>query len=176
MGGRALHMTDLPLLLRPELPSDSAAIDKLHERAFGPGRFARTAYRLREGIPPSPGLCFTALVGTLIVGSIRLSPILAGGAPALLLGPLTVDPAFMERGIGRRLLEQSIEAARDGGHRLIFLVGDLPYYGRVGFARVPHGRFVLPGPVDPARFLVLDLDGTALEGLSGPVIPAPAAA
>jgi predicted N-acetyltransferase YhbS len=168
-------MTDLPLVIRPEVPADSAAIDKLHERAFGPGRFARTAYRLREGVMPAAGLTFTALVGTLIVGSIRLSPLLAGGRPALLLGPLTVDPAFMNRGIGLRLLERSIGAAREQGHKLIFLVGDEPYYGRVGFKRVAPGRFTLPGPVDPARFLMCDLSG-GTDDWSGPLIPAPATA
>ncbi len=169
-------MTDLPLVIRAELPADTAAIDKLHERAFGPGRFARTAYRLREGVPPAPGLSFTALVGTLIVGSIRLSPIVAGGVPALLLGPLTVDPAFMNRGIGRRLLERSIAAAKEHGHTLIFLVGDEPFYAKVGFCRVRAGRFTLPGPVDPARFLMLDLTGETPDDLGGPIIPAPFAA
>ncbi len=167
-------MTDLPLVIRPELPADTAAVDKLHERAFGPGRFARTAYRLREGVPAAPGLSFTALVGTLIVGSIRLSPILAGGRPALLLGPLTVDPAFMSRGIGMRLLERSISSAKEQGHTLIFLVGDEPYYARVGFKRVQDGRFSLPGPVDPARFLMLDLMGDLPAEAGGMLSPAPA--
>ena len=78
-------MTDIPLVIRHETAADADTIDRLHERAFGPGRFAKTAYRLREGIDPIAALSFTALVGTLIVGSIRLTPIRIGATPALLL-------------------------------------------------------------------------------------------
>lgn len=160
-------MTDLPLVLRHENSSDTHAIDRLHERAFGPGRYARTAYRLREGIPPILSLCFIAQVGTMLVGSIRINAIKAAGAPALILGPLTVEPAFSDRGIGSRLMEMAISKAREDGHTLIFLVGDLPYYSRFGFKPVPHGRLTMPGPVDPHRFLVLELVEGALGDLSG---------
>ncbi|MDJ1159333.1 N-acetyltransferase [Chelatococcus sp. SYSU_G07232] len=163
-------MTDLKLTIRRELPADSAAIERLHERAFGPGRFARTAFRLREGVDHVADLSFTALVGTLIVGSVRVAPIRAGSLPALVLGPLTVEPAFMDRGIGAALMRASIEAARAAGHKLILLVGDEPYYARFGFRPVPQGRLELPGPVDPRRFLYLELEAGALDGAKGPVL------
>src|SRR3954463_10689325 len=102
-------MTQLPLVIRPELPGDADPIERLHERAFGPGRFARTAFRLREGAATTPELCFTALVGTLLVGSIRLSPLVLGPEPGLLLGPLAVDPAFEGRGIGAALIARSLD-------------------------------------------------------------------
>ena len=160
-------MTDLPLVLRLEEPSDFAAIDRLHERAFGPGRFARTAYRLREGVPPIASLCFIAQVGTMLVGSVRLNTIKAGSSKALILGPLAVEPAFSDRGIGTRLMEMALDQARADGHELVFLVGDLPYYARFGFKIVPQGRVTMPGPVDPQRFLVLELQAGALEQVSG---------
>jgi predicted N-acetyltransferase YhbS len=163
-------MTDLPLVLRHEQVSDTHAIERLHERAFGPGRFARSAYRLREGIPPIPSLCFIAQVGTMLVGSIRLNAIKAAGASALILGPLTVEPAFSDRGIGSRLMDMAISQARADGHGLIFLVGDLPYYSRFGFKIVPPGRLTMPGPVDPQRFLVLELVDGAMGELSGALI------
>jgi len=162
-------MTALPLLIRPELPGDAEPIERLHERAFGPGRFARTAFRLREGAPPIPELSFTALVGTLLVGSVRVTPILAGGRPALMLGPLTVDPAFENRGIGAALMTRALEAARAAGHALVLLVGDEPYYARFGFKRIPPGMLTLPGPADPARFLANELVEGALEQARGPV-------
>ncbi|HEX8663558.1 MAG TPA: N-acetyltransferase [Beijerinckiaceae bacterium] len=164
-------MTQLPLVIRPELPGDAEPIERLHERAFGPGRFARTAFRLREGAPHIPELSFTALVGTLLVGSVRLTPVTAGQAPALVLGPLTVDPAFENRGIGRALIERALQAAREAGHRLVVLVGDEPYYARFGFRRVPAGQLAMPGPVDPARFLVLELAEGALAEAKGAVLP-----
>jgi len=161
-------MTDIPLVIRHETAADADTIDRLHERAFGPGRFAKTAYRLREGIDPIAALSFTALVGTLIVGSIRLTPIRIGATPALLLGPLTVEPAFSS--IGMSLIQKAADAARELGHRLVILVGDEPYYGRAGFKKVPRGRIELPGPVDPDRLLVLELVDGAFDGVTGMVL------
>jgi len=160
-------MTDLPLVLRLEEPSDLAAIDRLHERAFGPGRFARTAYRLREGVPPIASLCFIAQVGTMLVGSVRLYTIKEGSSKELIIGPLAVEPAISDRGIGSRLMEMALDQAKADGHQLVFLVGDLPYYARFGFKMVPQGRVTMPGPVDPQRFLALELQAGALEAVSG---------
>ena len=162
-------MTTLPLDFRHERPEDAPAIERLHARAFGPGRFARTAYRLREGTAALPDLCFTALVGTYLVGSVRISPVEAAGRPFLSLGPLTVDPSFSGRGIGAGLMKAGLDAARAEGHGLVVLVGDAPYYARFGFAPIPAGRLSLPGPVDPARFLWCALREGAAEGLSGVV-------
>ncbi len=169
-------MTDLSLLILPEQPDDGPAIEKLYERTFGPGRFARTAYRLRESNGHKPEFSFTARIGTLLVGSVRLTPIRIGDAPALLLGPLTIEPPFRSRGIGRALIEASMEAARKAGVKLVLLVGDEPYYGRMGFKRVPHKRVELPGPVDRDRVLVAELVPGAFEGVSGAVRPDYAAA
>ena len=162
-------MTDLSLTLSPLTPADMPAIEKLDERAFGPGRFALSAYRLREGVSPDPDLSFVAHVGTLLVGANRMTAIACGGKPALLLGPLTVDPAFRSRGIGEALMAKSMEAARNAGHKLVILVGDEPYYRRVGFKRAPQGRLTMPGPVDPARLLYCELTEGAFEGVAGAI-------
>jgi predicted N-acetyltransferase YhbS len=164
-------MTTLPLLIRREGHADAEAIERLHERAFGPGRFARTAFRLREGAGARPDLCFTAQVGTFLVGSVRLSPVVMGDAPGLMLGPVAVEPAFTSRGIGYQLIAASLEAAREAGDKRVILVGDEPYYARSGFSKVPPGRLVLPGPVDPQRLLWLELEPGAFEGVAGAVRP-----
>jgi len=103
-------MSDISLTILPETPDDAPAIDHLNARTFGPGRFAKTAYRIREEVTHIPELSFTARVGTLLVGSVRLSPILIGEARALLLGPLTVEPPFRDRGIGQALIARALEA------------------------------------------------------------------
>ncbi len=164
-------MTDLSLTIGPETAADADAIERLHERTFGPGRYAKTAYRIREGGPHALALSFTARIGTLLVGSVRLTPIRIGATPALLLGPLTVEPPFRDRGIGLALIERALAEARAQGHRLVALVGDEPYYARAGFKRVPKGRAVLPGPVDPDRLLVAELVAGAFEGVSGAIRP-----
>jgi predicted N-acetyltransferase YhbS len=164
-------MTDLAVTILPETPDDALAIEHLHERTYGPGRYARSAYRLREEIGHLLVLSFTARIGTLLVGSVRLTPIRIGDTPGLMLGPLTIEPPFRKRGIGRKLLERALAAAREHGHRLVFLVGDEPYYGKIGFKRVPKGRVTLPGPVDPARILVAELDEGAFESVFGAIWP-----
>jgi predicted N-acetyltransferase YhbS len=164
-------MTDLSLTILPETPDDAAAIERLHERTFGPGRVAKTAYRIREGIEHQPELSFTARIGTLLVGSVRLTPIRIGTAKALLLGPLTIEPPFRDRGIGQKLMARALAEAKARGHRLVVLVGDEPYYGRCGFKRIPRRQATMPGPVDPARLLVYELVEGAFAGVSGPIQP-----
>jgi len=164
-------MSDLSLTILPETPDDAIAIERLHERTFGPGRYAKTAYRIREGVTHDLNLSFTARVGTLLVGSVRLSPIRVGKTPALLLGPLTVEPPFRERGIGQALIERALKDAKAKGHRLVLLVGDEPYYAKAGFKRIPKGTATMPGPVDPARLLVAELKPGAFDGVSGRIRP-----
>ena len=164
-------MNEISLTIRPESKDDSEAIERLHERTFGPGRYAKTAYRLREEVEHSVDLSFTARIGTLLVGSIWLTPIRIGDSRALLLGPLTVEPAFRERGIGQALIARAHEDAAAKGHRLVILVGDEPYYAKSGFKAIPPGRLVMPGPVDPERLLVAELVAGAFDGVSGRVRP-----
>ena len=164
-------MNDLSLTILPESADDAQAIDRLHERTFGPGRYARTAYRIREGIAHRLDLSFTARIGTLMVGSVRLSPIRIGETSALLLGPLTVEPPFRDRGIGIGLIERALQEAKAKGHKLVVLVGDEPYYARCGFKRIPKGKVSMPGPVDPQRLLVAELAAGAFAGVSGPIRP-----
>ena len=164
-------MNDLSLTILQETADDAPAIEHLTARTFGPGRFAKTAYRIREEVEHIPELSFTARVGTLLVGSVRLSPILIGEAKALLLGPLTVEPPFRDRGIGQALIARSLEAAKASGHRLIVLVGDEPYYGKAGFKPIAKGRVSMTGPVDPARLLVAELAPGAFDGVAGAIRP-----
>ena len=168
-------MTSLSLVIRPEHPDDAPAIERLNARAFGPGRFARTAQRLREGAGHRVELSHTASVGGFLVGSVRLWPVQADGPAFLALGPLAVDPSFSGRGIGSALMQAALDAARAAGEGLVVLVGDAPFYRRFGFASVPAGALDLPGPVDPARFLRLELTegfsarvGGTVSALRGP--------
>jgi len=103
-------MSDLSLTILAETPGDEQAIERLHERTFGPGRYALSAYRLREHVDHLLDLSFTARIGTLMVGSVRQLPVCIGNTPALLLGPLTVEPPFRDRGVGRALLDRADHA------------------------------------------------------------------
>jgi predicted N-acetyltransferase YhbS len=164
-------MNDLSLTVLAETANDAQAIERLHDRTFGPGRYVLSAYRLREHVDHVLDLSFTAWIGTLLVGSVRQLPVLIGETKALLLGPLTVEPPFRGRGVGRALLERALKDAKAKGHRLVLLVGDEAYYSRAGFKAVPKGRAIMPGPVDYDRLLVAELVDGAFMGVSGPIRP-----
>jgi predicted N-acetyltransferase YhbS len=160
-------MTTSPFTYRLEETADEAAIETLHDLAMGPGRFARAAFRLREGVPHDPALSFVALRDGRLVGTVRLTPILIGSRPAMLLGPLAVLPEFKGQGAGKALVRMALERAKEMGHAVVLLVGDEPYYGPLGFERVGPGAIAMPAPVDPMRVLVAGLRPGALEGLAG---------
>ena len=164
-------MNDLSITIAPETENDAQAIERLLERTFGPGRFVLSAYRLREHVDHLLELSFTARIGTLLVGSVRQLPVCVGDTQALLLGPLTVEPPFRKRGIGEALLNRALAEAKARGHRLVLLIGDLAYYGRVGFKQVAKGRVTMPGPVDDSRLLVAELADGAFDGVSGAIRP-----
>ena len=165
-------MIAFTLKIRPETPELDAAIEALCAKAFGPGRFARTAFRLREGVAHEPDLSFVALMedalgNQSLAGSIRLTRISIGTKPALVLGPLVVEPQHKSMGIGRELMNRALFAAANRGDNLVILVGDEPYYGKFGFSAVPHGQITLPGPADPARTLYHELVDGALSHYCG---------
>ena len=153
--------------IREERTSDAAAIDALVEKSFGPGRYTKSAYRLREGVDPEPGLSYVAIEDGALRGSNRFWPVFVGNTPALLLGPLAVETERRGRGMGIQLMQKGIDEARAKGHRAVILVGDLPYYQRVGFVSVNRGRIRMPGPVDLSRVLGLSLAEGALDTLEG---------
>jgi predicted N-acetyltransferase YhbS len=155
--------------IRPAEPRDAPAISALNAHAMGPGRFARTAYRVREGATAafSP-FCRVALLDGRLVAAVRFTQVTIGGkGGALLLGPLAVHPAHANRGYGRGLVAEALEAARAAGVAVVVLVGDEPYYARLGFRRVPRGQIVLPGPVDADRVLAAELRPGALADYAG---------
>ncbi len=157
--------------IRLETDGDAEALSQLSAEAFGPGRFARSAYRVREGIPPVPGLSLVGWREDRLVGGIRFTAISIGEEKdAALLGPLVVDPAEKGKGFGRALVEEGLVRAKAERFSLVLLVGDMPYYGRFGFSPVRAGQITLPGPVDPARLLALELVSGALATANGQVM------
>ena len=143
--------------------------EALLDRAFGPKRRRKTSERLREGRIPAESLAFAAVNRTgKLIGTVRLWDIEAGTAgKALLLGPIAIDQRYRRRGLGSALMRHAIAAAQAQGSRAVLLVGDAPFYERFGFAKVEG--LALPGPVDPDRFLALELEPGALAGASGVV-------
>jgi predicted N-acetyltransferase YhbS len=165
--------------IESESPNDVPAREELLDRAMGKARLAKPSERLRAGRLPAEGLALVARNGDRLAGSVRLWHVAAGGRPALLLGPLAIDPALQGRGVGAGLIEVALARAALAGHRAVILVGDPEYYERFGFTRAPVGGLLMPGPIERRRFLGVELTKGALAGAEGLVIatgaPAPRA-
>jgi predicted N-acetyltransferase YhbS len=168
-----------PIACSETAPEDHDSVEHLLDLSFGSDRHSKTSYRLREGNAAVPGLSLVVRdPGVNLSGTISFWPLAIGEkqSPALLLGPLAVHPDRQNLGIGLRLMQEGLSRATAQGHALVLLVGDQPYYARVGFRKLPEGLIKLPGPVNPERFLYLELKPGALQGVSGLAhVPASAA-
>ena len=154
--------------IQPQGHHHAHLLDDLLDRTFGTDRHGKTVYRLREGIDDLEDLAFVALdPGGVLLASLRFWPIQVEGAPAILLGPLAVEPKLQGGGIGKSLVHHGLTEARRLGHRLCVVVGAPSYYGPYGFVGAVAAGLVLPGPVEPRRFQVLELEPGALEGVRG---------
>jgi predicted N-acetyltransferase YhbS len=152
----------------PERPDDHDLIEPLLDRTFGFDRHNKTVYRLRDGVPPESRLCFVAVAADGgLLANLRFWPIDIEGAPAILLGPLAVEPALQGLGIGRALVRHGLAFARQLGERICVVVGAPDYYRPYGFVNASGAGLILPGPVEPERFQVLELVPGALDGVSG---------
>jgi len=155
-------------------PHNAEAVETLLDLSFGLSRRTKTSYRLREGNEAIPGLSLIVRDDDVgLSGTISFWPLKIGetGVDAVLLGPLAVHPNRQNLGIGLALMREGIARAKRLGHRLMILVGDEPYYARVGFQKVPDNQLIMPGPVDPTRLLYLELVQGALDEAHGLVLP-----
>ena len=158
------------LQIQPESQDAAVAVEALYDRAFGPDRHTKTSYSFRHGVAPVASLSRVALEAGDLVGAIRYWPVWIGQeTPALLLGPLGIEPSRQGCGIGRRLMTETLAAARTEGHRIVLLVGDQRYYEpRGGFRPVAPFGITMDHEM-PHRLLGIDLVPGALAGTSGPV-------
>lgn len=160
-------MLPLDVLYVPESAEHDLAIEDINIEAFGPARFTRAAHKIREGGPHDRSLSFVAIRSGAVVASVRMTPVAAGQGRALLLGPLAVRHDNKNLGIGRKLLSLAVAKSAKAGHGAVVLVGDQPYYGPLGFARIPPGQVRMPWPVDPDRLLCHEILPGALARLQG---------
>lgn len=156
------------IMIREESFHDVEAREALLDACFGPARFQKTCERLREGRKAADGLSLVIEQNGEIVGTVRLWHICAGpNRPALMLGPLAIDPALQSLGLGGKLMRESLKRAADLGHKAVLLVGDAPYYERFGFSSQKTDALWLPGPYERNRFLALELEKESLDNARG---------
>jgi predicted N-acetyltransferase YhbS len=167
----ALTRNAAPFAIRAERASDVVAREALLDACFGANRYLRTCQRLRDGRAPAEGLSLSAAARGRLVGTVRLWHVTAGGKPALMLGPLAVEPSFRKLGVGAALMDHALAAAKARGHSAVILLGDAPYYARFGFSALKTGELSLPGPFERDRLLGLELSEGALDGAWGMIVP-----
>ncbi|MCV9936682.1 N-acetyltransferase [Boseaceae bacterium BT-24-1] len=155
------------ITIRDEIETDIPAREALLDRCLGERRTAKSSERLREGRLPAQGLALTAERDGAVVATVRLWHVEANGKPALLLGPLAVEPELQGEGVGKAMMREAIWRAACRGHGAILLVGDAPYYERFGFSAAPMADLAMPGPVERERFLGLELREGALQDVTG---------
>lgn len=173
---RASHAPEFTI--EPENAGDVVARERLLDAAMGPNRRRKSSEKLRRGRLPAEGLAFVARnAAGHVIGTVRLWNVHAGISPAgkplpaLLLGPLAVDPAHEGKGIGAALMRGAISEARRLGHGAVLLVGDAPYYERFGFFAEKTATLMMPGPFERGRFLALELEEGWLNGAAGMLVP-----
>jgi len=148
----------------PETPASHAiAIEALYDRTFGPGHFAKTAERLREGNASLPDITRVAIENDTVIGVCRVWPVRVGieRIPALFIGPVAVSPEFQGQRLGLTITGEALEAATKAGWGAAIIIGSPRYFGELGFSVVAPDRFRFPGPQDMSRVMVRDLAGSA---------------
>ncbi|MEM5501558.1 N-acetyltransferase [Ahrensia kielensis] len=166
----ATHATAPSFTISLETEAHHQTIERLHETVFGPGRFTRAAFRVREQGSHDPELSFVATQPDgKMIGSVRLTWVTTSvsRSKGLLLGPLCVVPNLQKQGVGKALVAKCVEAAKQVNADYLMLVGDQPYYGPLGFDVVAKRNVLMPGPVDLNRLLVCPLGGFDPSGMAG---------
>ncbi|MBI1251893.1 MAG: GNAT family N-acetyltransferase [Alphaproteobacteria bacterium] len=157
------------LELVPDDPKYCADVERTLDRAFGPGRHAKTSERVREnGAECLPALSRIALSDGRAIGCCRLWRIAVGEQDALFLGPLAVDPDHQHHGLGADLVRAALNEAAKTHFGAVLLIGAPSFFAPLGFQPAPPA-IALPGPVDPKRFMGFALKPGALETLNGAV-------
>jgi predicted N-acetyltransferase YhbS len=156
--------------VRPATDEDTVFIDELQAIAFGPGRFARTAFRIRERFPIDPTLSLVAEVDGIACGSVWMTPISIGGKNGYMLGPLATHPNYRKLGAGKLLAREVTQRTLARGEgEFVMLVGDRDYYCPLGWEPTTLGNIQFPGPVDPTRVLLYAEVKSLAATLAGPI-------
>ena len=169
-GAKAPEVLKSDVTIMTESSEHEKFIEELNREAFGPARFTRAAHLIREKGGHDKSLSFVLLLDGNLVGTIRMTPIVAGSANGYLLGPIVISSKTKSLGLGSLLMRHTIERAKENHVPFILLVGDEPYYRRFGFFKVAHGKLIMPAPVNPDRLLALELSKGAMDEAKGLVL------
>ena len=116
---------------------------------------------------------FVAVQSGAVVGQVLFSPVTVSGPEgtwsAMALGPMAVRPERQRQGIGLQMMAVGLEACRQAGHDVCFVLGHPAYYPKAGFVPAPPLGLTCKWPVPDEVFLVKELEPGALRGRTGRV-------
>ncbi len=141
--------------IRKKIKSDNDTIENLLNKTFGPGRYARSVYRLREYKPYLDDYSYVYYLNGKIQASISFCETLINNSyTGLLLGPLAVEPNQVGKGYGKKLIKYSLDKISINSQiYFIIVVGEYDYYKEFGFNKLGN-HFVFYGPVNKNRVLI----------------------
>ena len=145
--------------VRPEAPSDIAAIHEIEALAFARPNEADLVDALRANGKSTLSLVAVDDVDGRIVGHIMFSPMTAEppAIRAVALGPVAVHPDMQNKGIGGELIRAGIAELRRQGWDAIFLVGHVDYYPRFGFQHAAGMQVTAEPGVNMAHFFFMEM-------------------
>ena len=164
------------ITIRQEQHEDYPIVFKLIERTFKDMEMADhteqfLVQRLRNSPAFVPELSLVAENGNEIVGHILLTKILIKHRgeehQSLALAPVTVDPGFQKQGIGKMLIEEAHQRAKDLGFKSVVLLGHANYYPKFGYRKASEFGIKLPFDVADEYCMAIELTSNGLMGVQG---------
>ena len=152
--------------IREEQPADVEAIRDVNRLAFGQHQEGEIvdALRANGGVV----LSLVAVSNGKIVGHILYSPIVVGGSfTGAALGPMAVLPDYQRQGIGGELVAAGNRQLAEAGCPFVIVLGHPEFYPRFGFTSASMHGITCEWDVPDDVFMVLILDATKTEGMSG---------
>ncbi|MCQ2462917.1 MAG: N-acetyltransferase [Clostridia bacterium] len=90
--------------------------------------------------------------------------------PVLTMGPIGITPELKRKGYGKKLLDYSLEKAREMGFGAVLFEGNIDFYGKSGFSYASGFGIRyhdLPEDADASFFLCKELIPGYLDGITG---------
>ena len=90
--------------------------------------------------------------------------------PVLMMGPICITPELKRKGYGKKLLDYTLEKAKEQGHGAVLFEGNIAFYGKSGFRYASEFGIRyhdLPEDADSSFFLCKELIPGYLDGVTG---------
>lgn len=162
------------LYVRGEKQADYADIFEINRLAFGREDEGILINDIRKTRSYEFGFSLVAVKEDKILGHALFSKgfITHRGRrfKCLVLGPIAVLPEHQRRGIGKALVNEGLERAKEVGFGAVVVVGDPVYYGQFGFKPAVTMKLRTSMKIPDVNFMAKEISRNALRGIIGTVM------